>query len=115
MDNDFLLEMGLRIKRKRLELGYSQEELGKRSGFKGRSAISMIELGLRDIAHDKVVAIAKALGVTPAYLMGWEEVTDYSLTNIESEYEMEIKNRLHNLSEGQLRVLLSLVKEMEGK
>lgn len=116
MENIFLSEMGLRIKNKRIELGYSQEELAKICGFKGRSAISMIELGLRDIAHEKIVAISKALGVTPAFIMGWQEpeVGEFNIVTDKSNTQVEIENRLSNLTEGQLKAILSLVKEMEG-
>lgn len=116
MDNEFLLEMGSRIKSKRVELGYSQEELAKKCGFKGRSAISMIELGLRDIAHDKIVALAKALGISPAYIMGWKEpeVNEYNIETDKSRTQIEIEDRLSNLTEGQLKAILSIVKEMEG-
>ena len=65
--------MGLnkRIKARREELGMSQEELAKKLGYKSRSTINKIELGKNDITQHKIVAFAKALQTTPAYLMGW--------------------------------------------
>ena len=69
MDN--LLEFGQRVRQKRTELGITQDELAKLSGYTSRSSINKIELGLIDLPQSKIVAIANALFVTPAYLIGW--------------------------------------------
>lgn len=61
-----------RIKFLREELGWSQQELANKVGFKTASAVNKIELGLRDINQSKILAFAKALGTTPGYLMGEE-------------------------------------------
>ena len=65
--------IGSRIRNRREELGLSQEELGKRLGYKSRSSINKIELDQRNLTQSKIKAIADALGTTPAYIMGWEE------------------------------------------
>lgn len=65
--------IGCRIKTRRLELGYSQDELAKRLGYKSRSTINKIELGINDITQSKVLDFAKALDTTVQYLMGWDE------------------------------------------
>ncbi len=70
MDN--LLEFGKRVRQKRIELGITQDELAKLSGYTSRSSINKIELGLIDLPQSKIVAIANALFVTPTYLIGWE-------------------------------------------
>ena len=62
-----------RIKQLREQRGMSQQELAEKIGYKTASAVNKIELGLRDINQSKIVAFAKALDTTPAYLMGWEE------------------------------------------
>lgn len=51
----------------------SQQELAEKVGFKTASAVNKIELGLRDLNQTKIMAFAKALHTTPAYLMGWDE------------------------------------------
>lgn len=66
------MTVGEKIKNKRLELGWSQDELAKRCGYKSRSSINKIELA-RDLPLKKIEIMAKVLGVTPGYLMGWEE------------------------------------------
>lgn len=66
-----------RIKMKRVELGLTQEELAKKSGYTSRSTINKIEAGLIDLPESKITAIANALNVTEAFLMGWEEEPFY--------------------------------------
>ncbi|MBR2132238.1 MAG: helix-turn-helix domain-containing protein [Oscillospiraceae bacterium] len=62
-----------RIKIRRTQLGYSQDELAKKMGYKSRSTINKIELGINDITQSKVSAFAKALDTSVAFLMGWED------------------------------------------
>lgn len=58
-----------RIKDLRLKQGMSQQELAEKAGYKDRSAINLIENGKRNITESRIMAIAKALGVTPSFLM----------------------------------------------
>lgn len=67
------MDIGNRIKKKRLALGMSQEELAKALGYKSRSSINKIEVDGRGLPQSKIMKIAKVLGTTPSYLMGWEE------------------------------------------
>lgn len=64
-----------RIKSLRENLNMTQEELAKKMGYKSRSTINKIEKGLRDIGQSQIIDFADALGVSPAYLMGWEDNT----------------------------------------
>lgn len=75
--------IGVNIKRRREELGITQEELSKRLGFKSKSSINKIELGIQDLGQSKIKTCADALGVTPSYLMGWEDdVVDYDTSDL---------------------------------
>ncbi|NCC55666.1 MAG: helix-turn-helix domain-containing protein [Erysipelotrichia bacterium] len=65
-----------RIKSLREQLKMTQEELAHKTGYKTRSAINKIESGDRDINQSQIADFARALGVTPAYLMGWEDDTN---------------------------------------
>ena len=67
------MNFGDRINKIRVEKGMTQDELAKAVGYKTRSAIAKIESGERDAPQTVIVALAKALGVTPSYLMGWED------------------------------------------
>lgn len=68
-----MLELYKNIKRIREEKGMSQEELARLVGFKSRSSINKIEMGVNDITQPKLVAIANALGVSPGELMGSDD------------------------------------------
>ena len=61
-----------KIRSRRKELKMSQEELASLVGYTDRSIISRIEKGLIDLTESKIIAIAKALNVTPEILVGWE-------------------------------------------
>lgn len=65
--------VGERVKDRREELNMSQEELAHKLGYKSRSSVNKIELGLNNLTQPKIMAIAKVLRTTPAYIMGWEE------------------------------------------
>lgn len=66
------MELGEKVKQRRLELGMSQEELANRMGYSSRSSINKIEKG-RPITQKIIVRLSKALNVSVAYLMGWED------------------------------------------
>ncbi len=66
------MTIGEKIYKLRTEKGMTQDELALAVGYKSRSTIAKIESGERDPYQSMVVALAKALGTTPSYLMGWE-------------------------------------------
>ncbi|MGD6877874.1 helix-turn-helix domain-containing protein [Bacillus infantis] len=65
--------IGNRIKQKREEYGWTQEELARRMGYKSKSTINKIEMGKNDVVQSNVVKFAEVLNTTPAYLMGWDQ------------------------------------------
>lgn len=82
------MTMGERVKKARENKGYTQEELALKLGYKSRSSVNKIEKE-RDIPRSMIVKIAEILGVTPAYLMGWEEPESKPAANakkLPSEY-----------------------------
>lgn len=65
-----------RIKNRRLELNMSQEELALKTGYKTKGSISRIENGNRDINQSQIELFAKALDVSPEYLLlGTKNIT----------------------------------------
>lgn len=87
--------IGSRIRNRREELGLSQDELGKRLGYKSRSSINKIELDQRNLTQSKIKAIADALETTPAYIMGWNEpdqkLDEENLKFFDNLFPIEIK------------------------
>jgi transcriptional regulator with XRE-family HTH domain len=61
-------KFGLEVKRRRAELGITQEEFAERSGLH-RTYVSGIERGERNPTIDIVFAIARALSCEPAEIM----------------------------------------------
>ena len=75
-----LEEIGNRIKTLREKRKISQEELAKLVGYTSRSSVNKIELGKTNLSQSRIVKIANALGVTPAYIMGWNEEDEIETT-----------------------------------
>ena len=55
------MKIGDRIKARREFLKMTQEELALKMGYKSRSTINKIELGINDIAQSKISDFAKIL------------------------------------------------------
>lgn len=66
------MNIGERIKQRRIELNLSQDELAKKCGYKSRSSIQKIETARR-LPLPKVEFMAAALEMTPMALMGWDD------------------------------------------
>ncbi len=78
------MNIGQRIKEKRTHLRLSQEDVAKAIGST-KQAIYKYESGIvTNIPTDKIARMAQLFGVTPAYLMGWEENPDAKLFPAES-------------------------------
>lgn len=78
MDN----ELSKKIKELRLQRKMSLEQVGNIVGV-GKSTVRKWETGtIANMKRDKIALLAKALGTTPAYLMGWEDDTTNPPDNI---------------------------------
>lgn len=65
--------MAQRIKNLRIEKGLTLEQVASVVGV-GKSTVRKWETGMiANMKRDKIASLAKALGTTPEYLMGWEE------------------------------------------
>ena len=84
--------IGSRIRLRREKLGLTQDELGRRLGYKSRSSINKIELDQRNLTQSKIKAIADALETTPSYIMGWESETTETNVTIEAGRDVKIDN-----------------------
>ena len=70
------MNMGDRIRDLRIKKGLTQEELGTLIGVQ-KSAIKKYEDGtVQNIKRSNIQVLANALGVTPSYLMGWDETPE---------------------------------------
>lgn len=87
---------GHRIKAQREALGISQDELARKLGYQSRSSINKIESGERDLPQSKIKAIADALGVSPSFIMGWDERPADSL-NAATEPQLFVPHELKTI------------------
>ena len=94
----------------RKQLDWTQEELAKRMGYKSKSTINKIELGINDIPQSKIVQFAKVLGTTPAHLMGWDEEEKTTLEEPKlTEGEKMWLELYHKLSDESRKLLIDTV------
>ena len=68
-----MAHIGERIRKRREELGMSQEELAELMGYKNRSTIAKIESGANDVVQKNIVKFADVLNTSIPYLMEWDE------------------------------------------
>ena len=65
--------MAKKIQELRKEKGLTLEQVADIVGV-GKSTVRKWETGMiANMKRDKIASLAKALGTTPAYLMGWDE------------------------------------------
>lgn len=67
------MNTGERIRERRIELGWTQEELAKKMGYKSKSTINKIEMGINDLTQSKIRKFAKVMTTTVERLMGWDD------------------------------------------
>lgn len=112
------MNVGDRIKKRRLELGLTQEELAKKAGYKSRSSINKIELS-RDLPLPKVQEVARILDCSPSYLLGWEDKeqlietakTDVMLSNMDNRLK-EYALKLSKLPKEKQDLILKMIDEL---
>ena len=69
------MNIGQKIKQLRIEKGWSQEQLATLLGYKSRSSVNKIELGLTDLNQSKIFAIANIFHVDPSVFFDEMEET----------------------------------------
>ena len=82
-----MIQLYKNIKERRVQIGMSQDELAKKTGYTSRSSIAKIEKGEVDLQQSKIELFAKALGVSQPELMGWEENAEL-LAEIAMDFEL---------------------------
>jgi transcriptional regulator with XRE-family HTH domain len=89
--------IGKIIRQRRLELGMTQEELAHKLGYKSKSSINKIEIGVNGISQSQIAAFAKALDCSPYLFI--ETVQHDSFDN---DAVMEYARKLASLPPAQL-------------
>ena len=115
------MTIGQRIKDRRNELKLSQRDLCEKMGYSNHSTIGKIEAGKVDIPQSRIVQFADVLGVSVAYLMGWDKqiqieikedpvnLADLHFEMIADKDLMEIYQDLKFLDVAQRKIVKDLV------
>lgn len=67
------MEIGEKIRNRRMELGWSQRDLAFKMGYTNNSTIAKIEQGKVDVSQSRVLQFSKVLNVPIAYLIDWDD------------------------------------------
>lgn len=105
------MKIGERIALRRKQLGLTQEDLAKKLGYRSKSTINKVELGINDLSQSKVILYANALDVTPGYLMGWEENEPAEEGKL-TEKQSELLDLISSLSDSEISVLLAAARSL---
>jgi transcriptional regulator with XRE-family HTH domain len=105
--------VGDNIAWRRRQLGLTQEELALKMGYKSKSTINKIELGINDIPQSKIARFAEVLGTTPAHLMGWEKEKTPPEPQL-SEGEKLLLNLFRQVPEESQQLVLQMIKAALG-
>lgn len=108
-------EMGTLIHNLRIMKGYSLEQLGDKVGV-GKSTVRKWETGaIENMKRDKIIAVAKALGVDPEYLMGWtpeptDTLMETFIVSVKKGRDIkEIIDKIHNCTDEQFEKIKDYV------
>lgn len=86
------MDVGKRIKERRIELNMSVDELAKRLD-KNRTTVYRYEKGdIENLPMDILGPLAKALNTTPAYLMGWDSKPNSMIDTITDYYRLSTED-----------------------
>lgn len=111
------MKIGERIKARRQELQWSQRELASKMNYSHHSTLARIESGQVDVTQSRIVQFAEVLGVSIAYLMGWEEEEKGQSTESDLSFKKkEFIQRIQGMTDAQierLEQILALVEKTD--
>lgn len=105
------MTIGERIKKRRLELNMTQEQLANKLGYKSKSSINKIEMDSRNLTQPKIKLIADALKTTPEYIMGWDEVPN---SGQKKHYYEDAEMAQEMFEDADMRSLFHMKKNMDA-
>lgn len=111
------MNKGKRIKQLREELNISQTDLAKKVGISKQTLYKYENDIVTNIPSDKLESLADHLGVTPAYLMGWEESNiDYIVSpgDVLIEVNNKDKEKAIQLYEAYLKAIPEVQEAVEN-
>ena len=109
--------MAQRIKQLRQDRGLTLEQVAEVVGV-GKRTVRKWETGMiANMRRDKIADLAKALGTTPAYLMGWKEEEDKKDSPNDlpiTEGEKMLLNLFRKIPESDQEMVLQMIRVALG-
>lgn len=102
------MTIGEKLKELRIERGWSQEQVANYLGYKSRSTVNKIELGINDLTQSKILAFAKLFHIEPGNLLTDEPLNMEEIKSrwIQADHEEFISKQV---------VTLQTIKDYWGK
>lgn len=103
--------MGLKenIKKKRLELNLTLEEVAKQLSV-SKPTLQRYESGvISNIPSDKIEKLAAILNTTPADLMGWNTNPNDTMSPVLTEKELDLLNKYNSLDDMGKHTILTIL------
>lgn len=91
------------------EKGISYAELSAKTGVSSSSLQRYFAGDTKKIPFDAIEAVAPVLGVSPAYLLGWEEEKK------ETSLETIAAHALRDLTEDEIKAVITLAKHIKSE
>ena len=107
--------VGENIANLRKRLKWTQEELAIKVGYKSKSTINKIELGINELPQNKIISFAEVFGVTPTQLMGWDLKESPSKELELTENEKKLLDLYRNASNENKELIVEMLKVIAKK
>ena len=104
--------IGELIKKRRLELGMTQEELAKRLGYAHKSSINKLEMNKNDVTQTLLLKISDALDVSPMYFINQIDVPHETHSR---DAIMEYARKLARLNQADLDNVIKYIDFLESQ
>jgi transcriptional regulator with XRE-family HTH domain len=107
-------DMAKKIKELRQDKGLTLEQVANVVGV-GKSTVRKWETGMiANMKRDKIASLAKALGTTPAYLMGWKEEAPSPTKESLSEGEKALLELFRRVPKDHQQLVLQMIRAALG-
>lgn len=104
------MTVGARLRARRKQLGFSAEYIAERLGCSPATVYRWENGDIEKMPIDSIVPVAAVLGVTPAYLLGWEDEKTAALAGDGlSPLDVKLIELLRCLTDDQKRLLLAQI------
>ena len=99
------MDMSEKIKFYREKRGMTLEELGNKVGVSKSTVLKWETGSIANMKRDKISKVAKALNVSPAYLMGWvEDPHGYVQLDISGVVEAITESTMQAIERGEIEI-----------